>query len=229
MPTDFGVDRARIVVAGESGGGNLSIATVLRLKRDGALDIVKGLYAFCPYINGSWPDPRYPSSFEYRELLSDVTCNRGRIGYGIEAFDARDPLAWPGFATREDVTGFPPTVVSVNECDPLRDEGVAFYRLLLSAGVEARALEALGTMHATEMYPTICPEISRATARDLARSPRSNRTERRRGAGTISLTDTHRRSATERSIAEQIAATLAPTAKSGLQARSDHVAARSAT
>jgi acetyl esterase/lipase len=59
-------------------------------------------------------------------------------------------------------------VVSVNECDPLRDEGVAFYRLLLSAGVEARALEALGTMHATEMYPTICPEISRATARDLA-------------------------------------------------------------
>ena len=165
----LGVDPARIIVSGESGGGNLSIATVLRLKRDGALDLVKGLYAFCPYINGSWPDPRYPSSFAYRELLSDVTCNRGRIGYGIEAFEARDPLAWPGFATRDDVTGFPPTVVSVNECDPLRDEGVAFYRLLLSAGVDARALDALGTMHATEMYPTICPEISRATARDLAR------------------------------------------------------------
>ena len=164
----LGVDPARIIVSGESGGGNLSIATVLRLKRDGALDLVKGLYAFCPYINGSWPDPRFPSSFEYRELLSDVRCNRGRIGYGIEAFDARDPLAWPGFATRDDVSGFPPTVVSVNECDPLRDEGVAFYRLLLSAGVEARCLEVLGTMHATEMYPTICPEMSRATARDLA-------------------------------------------------------------
>jgi acetyl esterase/lipase len=165
---DLGVDADRIIVSGESGGGNLSIATTLRLKRDGALGLVKGLYVFCPYINGSWPDPRYPSSIEYRELLSDVTCNRGRIGYGIEAFNAGDPLAWPGFATREDVTGFPPTVVSVNECDPLRDEGVAFYRLLLSAGVDARGREALGTMHATEMYPTICPEISRATARELA-------------------------------------------------------------
>jgi acetyl esterase len=164
----LGVDAERIVVSGESGGGNLSIATALRLKQDGALGMVKGLYVFCPYINGSWPDPRYPSSITYRELLSDVTCNRGRIGYGIEAFNARDPLAWPGFATRDDVTGFPPTVVSVNECDPLRDEGVAFYELLLSAGVAARGREALGTMHATEMYPTICPEISRATARDLA-------------------------------------------------------------
>jgi acetyl esterase/lipase len=167
--TDLGVDARRIVVSGESGGGNLSIATVLRLKRDGELNIVKGLYAFCPYINGSWPDPRYPSSTTYRELLSDVTCNRGRIGYGIGAFDARDPLAWPGFATRDDVVGFPPTVVSVNECDPLRDEGVALYRLLLSAGVTARGRETLGTLHATEMYPTICPEISRDAARELAR------------------------------------------------------------
>jgi acetyl esterase/lipase len=90
------------------------------------------------------------------------------VGYGIEAFDARDPLAWPGFATRDDVTGFPPTVISVNECDPLRDEGVAFYRLLLSAGVAARGREALGTLHSTEMFPTICPEISRATAKELA-------------------------------------------------------------
>ncbi len=165
---DLGVDAQRIVVSGESGGGNLSIATVLRLTRDGGVGLVKGLYVFCPFINGTWPDPRYPSSTAYRELLSDVTCNRGRIGYGIDAFNARDPLAWPGFATRDDVAGFPPTVVSVNECDPLRDEGVAFYRLLLSAGVTARGREALGTLHATEMYPTICPEISRDAARELA-------------------------------------------------------------
>jgi acetyl esterase/lipase len=164
----FGVDANRIAVSGESGGGNLSIATALRLKRDGDLDIVKGLFVFCPYINGSWPDERYPSSSEYIELLSDVKSNRGRVGYGIEAFDARDPMAWPGFATRDDVTGLPPTVISLNECDPLRDEGVAFYRLLLSAGVATQARVALGTMHATEMYPTVCPEISRASARELA-------------------------------------------------------------
>jgi acetyl esterase/lipase len=165
---EFGVDATRIIVSGESGGGNLTIATALRLKRDGDLGIVKGLYVFCPFINGSWPDARYPSSSELIDLLSDIKSNRPRIGYGIEAFESRDPLAWPGFASAEDVTGLPPTVVSVNECDPLRDEGVAFFRLLLSAGVAARGREVLGTMHATEMFPTICPELSRDTARDLA-------------------------------------------------------------
>lgn len=164
----LGIDATRIVVSGESGGGNLTIATALRLKRDDGLSLVKGLYVFCPFINGSWPDVRYPSSSEYAELLSDVRSNRARLGYGIEAFEARDPLAWPGFATRDDVIGLPPTVISVNECDPLRDEGIAFFRLLLSAGVAARAREALGTMHATEMFPTICPEISRDAARDVA-------------------------------------------------------------
>jgi len=166
--TNFGVDPNRIIVSGESGGGNLAIATTLRLKSEDALDIVKGLFVFCPFINGSWPDSRYPSSHEYRELLSDVQSNRGRIGYGIEAFESRNPLAWPGFASAEDVRGFPPTVISVNECDPLRDEGVAFFRLLLAADVAARGREMLGTMHATEMHPTICPEISRDTARELA-------------------------------------------------------------
>jgi acetyl esterase/lipase len=46
-------------------------------------------------------------------------------------------LAWPGFAQREDVEGLPPVVISVNECDPLRDEGINFYRLLLDSGVPA--------------------------------------------------------------------------------------------
>lgn len=164
----LGIDATRIVVSGESGGGNLTIATAMRLKQIDELHIVKGLYVFCPYINGAWPDTRYPSSSEYIDFLSDLKSNRGRVGYGIDAFTARNPLAWPGFATREDVAGFPPTVISVNECDPLRDEGVAFYRLLLSAGVDARGREALGTMHATEMFPTICPEISRDTAKELA-------------------------------------------------------------
>jgi acetyl esterase/lipase len=164
----LGVDAERIVVSGESGGGNLTIATAMRLREIDELHIVKGLYVFCPYINGVWPDARYPSSSEYIDLLSDVKSNRGRVGYGTGAFEARNPLAWPGFATRDDVVGLPPTVISVNECDPLRDEGVAFYRLLLSAGVPARGREALGTMHATEMFPTICPEISRDTARALA-------------------------------------------------------------
>ena len=162
------IDPDRVIVAGESGGGNLTLATGLKLKQDGDLGLIKGLYALCPYIRGEWPTPENPSSTENNGILLDLHNNRGVMAYGMEAFKDGNPLAWPSFATPADVEGFPPTVISVNECDPLRDEGVNFYRLLLSAGVPARARQVMGTMHGTEIFTIACPEISRDTARDLA-------------------------------------------------------------
>ena len=164
----LGIDPARIVVAGESGGGNLTLATGLKLKRDGDLGLIKGLYALCPYIAGAWPQAQYPSSTENNGILLELHNNRGAMAYGIGELKAKNPLAWPGFATEEDVKGFPPVVISVNECDPLRDEGINFYRLLLRAGVPARCRQVMGTVHATETLPIACPDISRDTARDLA-------------------------------------------------------------
>jgi acetyl esterase len=164
----LGIDPARIVVAGESGGGNLALATGLRLRRDGDLGLIKGLYALCPYISGQWPTAECPSSTENNGILLDLHNNRGAVGYGIEAFQDRNPLAWPSFAGVDDVEGFPPTVISVNECDPLRDEGINFYRLLLRAGIAARCRQVMGTMHGTEIFTIGCPDISRDTARDLA-------------------------------------------------------------
>jgi acetyl esterase len=165
---ELGIDPARITVAGESGGGNLTLATALKLKRDGDLDLVRGFYALCPYIAGQWPLPENPSSTENNGILLELHNNVGAMGYGIEAFDARDPLAWPSFATVDDVSGLPPVVISVNECDPLRDEGINFYRLLLEAGVAARCRQVMGTMHGNEIFNIMCPDISRDTARDLA-------------------------------------------------------------
>ena len=82
---DLGIDPARIVVAGESGGGNLTLASGLKLRRDGDLDLVKGLYALCPYIAGQWPAPGCPSSIENEGILLHLHNNRGAVGYGIEA------------------------------------------------------------------------------------------------------------------------------------------------
>lgn len=162
------IDPERIVVAGESGGGNLTLAVGMRLSRAGEAGLVRGLYALCPYIAGAWPQDRFPSSIINNGLVLDLHSNRGRVGYGIDAFDARDPLAWPGFATAADVRGLPETIISVNECDPLRDEGIWFYRLLLQAGVPARCRQVMGTIHGTEVF-LCCPDISRDTAADLAR------------------------------------------------------------
>lgn len=165
---ELGIDPAHIIVAGESGGGNLTLATGLKLLQEGNMGLIRGLYALCPYIAGEWPQERLPSSTENNGILLNLHNNRGRMAYGIEAFDAKDPLAWPLFASEEDVKGLVPTVISVNECDPLRDEGIEFYRLLLKAGVTARCRQVMGTSHAIEIFAIACPEISRETAASIA-------------------------------------------------------------
>jgi acetyl esterase len=162
------IDASHMIVAGESGGGNLSLATALSLKRAGELAGLKGVYVMCPYLAGAWPGAEGSSALENAGILADMRNDNGAIAYGIEAFERRDPLAWPGFASEADLAGLPPVVVNVNECDPLRDDGVELYRKLLRAGVSARCRQLMGTVHGTEVYLLPCPEISRDVARDIA-------------------------------------------------------------
>lgn len=162
------INPKRIVVAGDSGGGNLAIATALRLKQESKLGIIAGIYALCPYIAGQWPLKQNPSSTENNGILLDLHNNQGAMIYGIDEFTNRNPLAWPGFADIKDVEGLVPTMISVNECDPLRDEGINFYRLLLKAGVNAKCRQVMGTIHATEVFPIACVDISQDTASSIA-------------------------------------------------------------
>ena len=59
-------------------------------------------------------------------------------------------------------------MISVNECDPLRDEGVEFYRLLLRAGQTARCRQVMGTTHGGDNQVLPCTDLARATALDIA-------------------------------------------------------------
>jgi acetyl esterase len=95
----LGIDQRRIIVAGESGGGNLTLALAMLLKQDGELDLITGVYAMCPFIAGQWPLPQNPSSTENEGIFIFVQENRSTVAYGIDAFNQRNPLAWPGMAT----------------------------------------------------------------------------------------------------------------------------------
>ena len=165
---ELGIDADRLIVSGDSGGGNLALATGLRLVAAGDAGLVSGIYVFCPYIAGRWPQDELPSSIENEGYFIRLHSNVGAMAYGIEALEAEDPQAWPLFASADELAGYPPTIISVNECDPLRDDGIAFYRKLIAAGVPARCRQIMGTMHAVELIPNVCPDISRDAARDVA-------------------------------------------------------------
>jgi len=56
-----------------------------------------------------------------------------------------------------DLTGAPPAIVVVAQCDPLRDEAVAYAGLLEHFGVRVELLEAEGMIHGFLRLPTTVP------------------------------------------------------------------------
>ena len=64
-------------------------------------------------------------------------------------------------ATDEELVGLPPHVISVNELDPLRDEGLVYYRRLVRAGVPAVGRMVVGTCHGGDFCSRAsCPRCS---------------------------------------------------------------------
>ena len=158
--TTLGIDK--VVICGESGGGNLSIATTLKAKQEGWLDQIAGVYAMCPYISGAYANP--PADLvSLREndgyLLECASMHFMVRAYDPEAENANNPLAWPLQAEVDELKGLPPHMISVNELDPLRDEGLAFYRMLVAADVMCSARTVHGTPHAgDQMFGQVVPQ-----------------------------------------------------------------------
>lgn len=114
-----------VIVSGESGGGNLSLAVALRANKEGWADRIAGVYARCPYISGQYAaqPPELPSLRENDGYF--ISCEMLSLlvaAYDPQGKHAEEPTCWPLRAGAAELAGLPPHVISVNEVDPLRDE-----------------------------------------------------------------------------------------------------------
>ena len=160
-----------VVISGESGGGNLSIATALKANQEGWVEQIDGVYAMCPYISGAYASP--PADLLSLTENDDYMLNGEMMGALVKVYDpsgehAGNPLAWPLQAADSELQGLPPHVISVNELDPLRDEGLAYYRRLAAAGVSAIGRTVHGTPHAGDLsFPDVVPDVYHESVRSV--------------------------------------------------------------
>ena len=140
---DWGLDSTRLLLGGDSAGGNLALATALLL-RDSGGPALRGLLATYPVCDSRLDTPSYRDFGDGSYGLS-----RDRMAfywsvYVPHAADRLHPLAAP---LRADFTGFPPVLVHLAELDVLRSEGEALIARLRDAGVAVETETYAGVVH----------------------------------------------------------------------------------
>lgn len=142
---EIGLDAERIAVAGESAGGNMATVVTMLAKQRGGPKLAAQVL-FYPSTGGS---SDLPSKIQFAEgyYLTAATGRWFWQHYSGGAPIHTEPTACPLCATPEQLKGLPPALIITAECDVLRDEGEAYARKLLQAGVEVTCTRYLGTLH----------------------------------------------------------------------------------
>ncbi len=156
-----------LIVNGESGGGNLSLATALKANREGWIDQIDGVFACCPYISGQYAEPpeALSSILECDGYMLDQAMTSAMVTtYDPSDDHQRNALAWPMQALPDDIKNLPAHVISVNELDPLRDEGLVYAKKLSDVGVSSTSRMVSGTPHAGDLlFNQLVPDLYHST------------------------------------------------------------------
>jgi acetyl esterase len=142
---EINVDRTRLALAGDGSGGNMVAAVTLLAKRRGGpkLDLQVMFY---PNTDTSF------SSDSYKQFASGYYLSRQDMEWFLDQYlpdktRRTEATVTPLNASIEQLTGHPPALLITAECDVLRDEGEAYARKLLEAGVTVTSTRYLGTIH----------------------------------------------------------------------------------
>jgi len=159
---------SRIVLVGDSAGGNLAAGLTIRA-RDEGLSGIDGQALIYPALGGDL------LSGSYEEMAEAPGLSTADVGYyrAILKAPEDEPVAHPLLA--RSVAGLPPAYVTVAHFDPLRDDGRAYAGRLAAAGIEVWFREEPQMVHAwlrarhmsegaREGFRALCLAVSRFAA-----------------------------------------------------------------
>jgi acetyl esterase len=151
------LDPARMVVGGDSAGGNLAAAVSLLVRDRGGPVLAGQLLVY--------PNTLYGADTPSMQFDDPSLFNRHSVAWYWQHYldspaDGTDPLASPLLAP--DLSGLPAALLITAECDPLRDEGEQYAGRLAEAGVPVRQHRYDGVMHGFFAMSGVLDDAERA-------------------------------------------------------------------
>lgn len=153
----------QIAVGGDSAGGGLSIALVLKL-RDLGLPQPAALLLFSPWTDVSMSGDSVRERADVEVMLSPEFGQEMRAYYAPNgAFE--QPLLSPLFA---DLQGLPPQLIQVGGLEILHSDSLRYHAKAVAAGVASQLEEWRACWHVWQLHAGVMPEADAALKRSAA-------------------------------------------------------------
>jgi acetyl esterase len=147
---ELGIDADRIVIHGGSAGGGLCAGLAL-LARDRGGPHIAFQFLSIPELDDRLATGSM-TAFTETPLFNRPAAITSWDSYlGPNRAGGEDVSVYAAPARATDLSGLPPTYISVMEFDPLRDEGIAYAQALLAAGVTVELHLFPGTFHGSAL------------------------------------------------------------------------------
>jgi acetyl esterase/lipase len=153
--SSLGIDAERLVVGGDSAGATLAAIVCQEALQNAGLSIVAQCL-ICPVLDFEETSPSR-EAFAEGHLIDRITIEADLADYLPGSnIDTADPRISPLRATR--LAGLPTAIIHTAEFDPMRDEGNAYARKLLAAGVAVEHVCHDGMVHNFHAMGAILPQ-----------------------------------------------------------------------
>jgi monoterpene epsilon-lactone hydrolase len=154
-----GAHHERVVIAGDSSAGGLTIATMLKLRDDGS-PLPAGGVPISPWVDLACTGETLETNATVDLTATEASLQR-MAGQYLHGADPRTPLASPLYA---DLSGLPPLLVVVGGDEALLDDSVRLARSAGMAGVDMTLYIGGGMQHIFPIYCGVIPEADAAVA-----------------------------------------------------------------
>jgi acetyl esterase/lipase len=153
---ELGCDPSRLIVMGDSAGGNLAAALCLLARRNGGPTISRQILVY-PTLDATLSTPRMQAETPKRRRECD-TFYRYYAGESSRSDELISPLL------AEDLSGLPPATIITAQHDSLRDDGILYAARLEAADVSVRHTDYVGMPHGFLSMPRLCRAAPQALA-----------------------------------------------------------------